>query len=71
MEAEIMYLFALSMGVLDALSPSDIKKFKDNFVLLIEKEFPEVFTEIRNTMVLNDLAIEKLYEAMNHYFTVV
>lgn len=71
MEAEIMYLFALSMGVLDTLSPADIKKYKDGFVALVEKEFPEIFTEIRQTMVLNDLAIEKLYEAMNHYFTTV
>jgi F-type H+/Na+-transporting ATPase subunit alpha len=71
MEAEIMYLFALSMGVLDTLSPADIKKYKDNFVALVQKEFPEIFTEIRSTMVLNDLAIEKLYEAMNHYFTAV
>ncbi|MDD4940274.1 MAG: hypothetical protein PHE65_00015, partial [Candidatus Omnitrophica bacterium] len=71
MEVEIMYLFALSMGVLDTLSPADIKKYKDNFAVLVEKEFPEVYTEIRQTMVLNDLAIEKLYEAMNHYFTAV
>ncbi|MFA5099645.1 MAG: F0F1 ATP synthase subunit alpha [Candidatus Omnitrophota bacterium] len=71
MEVEIMYLFALSMGVLDTLSPADIKKYKDNFAVLVEREFPEIYTEIRQTMVLNDLAIEKLYEAMNHYFTAV
>jgi F-type H+/Na+-transporting ATPase subunit alpha len=71
MEVEIMYLFALSMGVLDTLSAGDIKKYKDNFAVLVEKEFPEIYTEIRATMVLNDLAIEKLYEAMNHYFTAV
>ncbi len=69
MEAEIMYLFALSMGVLDTLSAADIRKFKENFLTLVEKEFPEIFTEIRSSFILNDLAIEKLYEAMNHYFT--
>jgi F-type H+-transporting ATPase subunit alpha len=71
MEAEIMYLFALSMGVLDTLSTADIKKFKENFLALVDKEFPEINTEIRATLILNDLAIEKLYEAMNHYFTMV
>ncbi|HOW42498.1 MAG TPA: F0F1 ATP synthase subunit alpha [Candidatus Omnitrophota bacterium] len=68
MEAEVMYLFALSMGVLDTLAPADIKKFKDNFVGLVSREFPDLFTEIRTSMILNDTSIEMLYEALNHYF---
>lgn len=71
MEAEIMYLFALSMGVLDTLAPQDLKRFKDEFVELVNKEFPDLFKEIRNSQVLNDLSIEMLYEAMNHYFATV
>ncbi|MGE5308170.1 MAG: F0F1 ATP synthase subunit alpha [Deltaproteobacteria bacterium] len=71
MEAEVMYLFALSMGVLDTLSPADLKKFKDDFVKLVEKEFPDLFGEIRKTLVLNDTSIEMLYEALNHYFAQV
>jgi F-type H+-transporting ATPase subunit alpha len=69
MEAEIFYLFALSMGVLDTLTSTDIQKFKDEFVGLVNKEFPDLFKEVRNSQVLNDLSIEMLYEAMNHYFS--
>ncbi len=71
MEAEIISLFALSMGLLDTLSTADIKKFKDTFVLLVEKEFPELFKEIRVTKILNDTSIEMLYDALNHYFAAV
>ena len=71
MEAEIMYLFALSMGLLDTLSSSDVRKFKDTFVALVRKEFPDLFKEIRTSMILNDTSIEMLYEALNHYFAAV
>ncbi len=71
MESEIMYLFALSMGLLDTLSTSDIKKFKDNFVALVKKEFPDLYNEIRASQILNDTGIEMLYEALNHYFAAV
>ncbi|MFA6216164.1 MAG: F0F1 ATP synthase subunit alpha [Candidatus Omnitrophota bacterium] len=71
MESEVMFLFALSMGVLDTLSPADVQKFKNDFVVLVEKEFPGLFKEIRTTMIINDTSIEMLYEAMNHYFAVV
>jgi F-type H+/Na+-transporting ATPase subunit alpha len=71
MEAEIMYLFALSMGLLDTLSAADVRKFKDTFVTLVRKEFPDLFKEIRSTMILNDTSIEMLYEALNHYFAAV
>jgi F-type H+-transporting ATPase subunit alpha len=71
MEAEVMYLFALSMGVLDSLAPQDLKRFKNEFVKLVEKEFPDLFGEIRKTLVLNDNSIEMLYEALNHYFAQV
>jgi len=71
MEAEIMYLFALSMGLLDTLSAADIRKFKDTFVEVVKKEFPELFKEIRTSQILNDSSIEMLYEALNHYFAAV
>ena len=71
MEAEVMYLFALSMGVLDTLAPQDLKRFKTDFVKLVQREFPDLFAEIRKTLVLNDTSIEMLYEALNHYFAQV
>lgn len=71
MEEEIVYLFALSLGVLDSLSPSDIKKFKDVFIGIVSKDYPDLLAEIRNSKVLTDSSIEKLYEALGRYFQTV
>jgi F-type H+/Na+-transporting ATPase subunit alpha len=71
METEILYLFALSMGVLDTLSAVDLKKFKDEFVKIVVEAYPDLFKEIRESQVLNDSSIEKIYDAMNRYFAVV
>jgi F-type H+-transporting ATPase subunit alpha len=71
MEAEIMYLFALGMGVLDTLSPSDLKRFKEEFIKVVLEAYPDLFNEIRGSQVLNDSSIEKIYDCMNRYFTVV
>jgi len=57
--------------VLDTLAPEDMRKFKVDFVKLVEREFPDLFGEIRKTLILNDNSIEMLYEALNHYFAQV
>lgn len=71
MEEEIVYLFALSLGVLDNLSPLDIKKFKDEFIGIVLKDYPDLFPEIRSSKVLTDSSIEKLYESLGRYFQTV
>lgn len=68
MEAEIIFLFALSLGVLDNLSVADIKKFKDDFFTKVQEWYPDLIPEIRNTKVLTDSSIEKLYEALGRAF---
>lgn len=68
MEGEIIYLFALSLGVLDNLSVSDIQKFKDEFLNRIQEWHPGIYEEIRSEQVLNDSSIEKLYDALGKYF---
>lgn len=68
MEAEIMFLFALSIGVLDNLTAADIKKFKDEFFLKVQEWYPDLISEIRNAKVLVDASIEKLYEALGKAF---
>lgn len=68
MEAEIIYLFALSLGILDNLSAADIKKFKDEFVAKASEWYPDLLSELRNSKVLTDSAIEKLYEALGRAF---
>lgn len=67
-EAQVIYLFALSIGVLDSISISDIKKFKDTFMGMITNWYPDLFVELRNSKVLTDSSIEKLYDAVGRYF---
>lgn len=71
MEEEIVYLFALSIGVLDNLSASDIKKFKDEFIAIVLRDYPDLFKEIRDSKVLTDSSIEKLYNTLGNYFQTV
>lgn len=71
MEAEIIFLFALSLGVLDNLPPSDILKFKHEFINKAQEMYPDLFPELRNTKILNDSSISKLYEGLGWYFQTV
>ena len=68
MEKEIVFLFALSLGVLDNLADADIKKFKDAFVDKIQDMYPDLFNKIRNSKILDDACTEKVYEALGWYF---
>lgn len=68
MEAEIIYLFVLSLGILDNLSPQEIEKFKDEFIGKILEWYPDIFGEIRSAQVLTDSNIEKLQETLGRYF---
>jgi F-type H+-transporting ATPase subunit alpha len=68
MEAEIILLFALSIGVLDNLSISDLKKFKEEFIGKAQECYPDLFTELRNKQILDDSSIAKLYEGLGWYF---
>jgi len=70
MEGEIIYLFALSIGVLDNLSVADIKKFKDEFIYRMQEWYPDTFKELRESQIITDSVIEKLYESLGKYFQV-
>jgi F-type H+-transporting ATPase subunit alpha len=71
MEAEIILLFALSIGVLDNLSTTTLKKFKDEFMSKFIEWYPDLFLQLRKSQVLDDSNIEKLYEALGRYFQAV
>jgi len=71
MEAEIILLFALSIGVLDSLSISDLKKFKEEFINKAREWYPDLFSELRNKQILDDSSIAKLYEGLGWYFQTV
>lgn len=68
MEAEIIFLFALSIGVLDNLSATDINKFKVDFPKQIQKWFPDLYSNLRKSQIMDDSIIAQLYEAMGWYF---
>ncbi|MCM8800527.1 MAG: F0F1 ATP synthase subunit alpha [Candidatus Omnitrophica bacterium] len=68
MEEEIIILFALSIGVLDNLSSSAIKEFKEKIIEIIKKDYSDLLVELRSTQVLSDANIERLYEALDKYF---
>jgi len=71
MEAEIVYLFALSLGILDSISTSEIKKFKDEFIPKLNAWYPGLLQEIRTAQVLTDSTIEKLYDALGKAFQTI
>ncbi|MBN2119657.1 MAG: F0F1 ATP synthase subunit alpha [Candidatus Omnitrophica bacterium] len=68
MEEEIMQLYALSLGILDNLSTSEIRKFKDEFFSKVKDWEPELVTQLRATKEINDPAIEKLRKCLQRYF---
>jgi F-type H+-transporting ATPase subunit alpha len=67
-EIEIVFLFALSLGVLDNLSEADIKRFKEEFIQRLNKIHPGLLPEIREKQALSDSAAEKLRGALSDYF---
>jgi F-type H+-transporting ATPase subunit alpha len=68
MEVEISFLFALGLGVLDNLSTTDIKIFKQKFIEKVGKMYPELLPEIRKSQALSDSSKEKLQKALAEYF---
>jgi F-type H+-transporting ATPase subunit alpha len=71
MEIEIICLFALSLGILDNLSVSDIKKFMEEFFNKVNEWYPQVLNEIRETHSMSESATEKVIEALGKYFQAV
>ena len=67
-EVEMIFLFALSIGVLDRLSAVEINQFKYEFIDRLEKMHPGLLAEIRKAQALTDSTTEKLYDALGQYF---
>ncbi|HDZ76701.1 MAG TPA: F0F1 ATP synthase subunit alpha [Candidatus Omnitrophica bacterium] len=67
-EEQIVYLNVLNQGMLDVLSVSQIKQFKQDifkFILARQKDF---FSELRKTKELNEDLKNKLNEHLREYF---
>jgi F-type H+-transporting ATPase subunit alpha len=67
-EAQIMYLYALNRGILDNLSSSQIKKFKQEILPFTEKLYPQFQDELRKERTLTDELKEKIEGALKEYF---
>ncbi|RKY33752.1 MAG: hypothetical protein DRP68_01400 [Candidatus Omnitrophota bacterium] len=68
MEEGVVFLYAISIGVLDELSVSQIKKFKEKFISRLREWYPDFLSKLRERKVLTDDCIEILYMALDRYF---
>ena len=67
MEEQIIYLYALNKGVLDNLSSNQLKQFRQEIALFVNKLCPEFFSQIRSTQELSDELKNKLDERLKDY----
>ena len=68
LEGQIIYLFALNLGMLDALSGSGIKKFKDSILQFAKDKNPGLIEAISSTHELTADNEEKLGEVLLEFF---
>lgn len=67
-EEQIIYLYALSRRLLDNLSSGQIKKFKGEFFLFIQKQYPDFVAQVRASQALSEENKQKLEECLKKYF---
>ncbi|MBU2064209.1 MAG: F0F1 ATP synthase subunit alpha [Candidatus Omnitrophica bacterium] len=68
MERQVIDMYALNREVLDNLSPTEIRKFKDDFYRNILEWFPKLPQQIRDSKIIVDESIANLEEAIQYYF---
>jgi F-type H+/Na+-transporting ATPase subunit alpha len=67
LEEQIIYLYALSKGVLDNLSTGQLRRFKSEVLAYVNNRFPEYVSIVRQTRELAGSATEKLESALKEY----
>lgn len=65
---QIFYLVALNKGVLDGLSGSQIKRFKQEFYGFVSKTNPRIIEELHETKTLIEPTKEQIIECLRLYF---
>jgi len=68
LEEQIVYLYALNLGILDNLSAVQIRGFKQKIASFINNRYPKFFPEIRSTHELGEESKASLEEALKEYF---
>lgn len=67
-EEQIVYLYALNHGMLDNLSASKVRQFRQEIAEVINKQYPEFYFQLRNTQQLTQDMKEKLEACLKEYF---
>lgn len=69
-EKQLVYLYTLNLRVLDNLSPSQIRNFKEEIPGAVEQQYPGLLPEIRESKSLSDSIKKKLDKCVKRYFEV-
>ncbi len=67
LEAQIVYLLGLNLGLLDNLSGNQIKQFKAEILGFVNKRYPEYVIEVRKTRELSADLKQKLQDSLKEY----
>ena len=70
-EKQVVYLYALNSGILDSLSANQIKRFKEEILVHIEKVYPGFSAELRQGQELTDEIKQKLELGLKEYLGVL
>lgn len=68
LEEQILYLYALNQGLLDNLSPGQIKKFKQEFFTFVQQRAPSLLSQVRGSKELPQKAKDELSNYLKDYF---
>ncbi len=68
LEEQIIYLYALNKGVLDALPISSVRQFKTQILSFVNSNYPEYCSDIRKKQELSSEIKQKLDSALKTYF---
>jgi len=70
-EAQVIYLHALTRGILDNLSGSQIRQFKEEVLSFTEKRYPGFCQELRKTQTVTDESKAKIEDCLKEYLKAI
>ncbi|MBI3602546.1 MAG: F0F1 ATP synthase subunit alpha [Candidatus Omnitrophica bacterium] len=69
LEEQIIYLYALNKGILDNLSTTQVKQFKQDILKFVNRRHPQFCSKIKEIRELSEELQQNLEEALKIYFT--
>ncbi|MCM8780563.1 MAG: F0F1 ATP synthase subunit alpha [Candidatus Omnitrophica bacterium] len=66
-EEQIIYLYALNLGMLDNLSSGQVKQFREEILTFVQKRCPDFVSEVRRTHDLTDELKKRLEDCLQDY----